>query len=109
MTEYLANMLAEYGDVPPPMRQQMLYPTAHRYSICWRMGGGETHLMAWWPWWQQQGWDVAQRLAYFQKWPPPPMWLTWVADAVWDLDVDLDENEEQAAYAPYFAELERRG
>lgn len=104
--EGLAALRTDYGEVPPPW---IVFPGEHPYSICWRMGGGESHLLLWQHWWESQSWLVAQRLAYFRQWPPPPRWLVWVATAVWDLDLEVDEDEEQTAYAPYFTELERQG
>ena len=38
------NLVSKYGTVPPPW---VLY-NEHPYSICWRMGGGESHMMLWW-------------------------------------------------------------
>ncbi len=82
------RLVAEHGAVPPPW----VMFDEHPYSICWRMGGGETHIMVWWEWWQQQGFTEDQKIAYFRRWPPPHCWLAVLIEAVWDVQV-FDEDE----------------
>ncbi len=36
------KLIEEYGDVPPPW---IYSPDSHPYSMEWRMGGGEDHIM----------------------------------------------------------------
>jgi hypothetical protein len=36
------------GEVPPPWAE---FPDTHPFDICWRMGGGEWHVMVWGHWW----------------------------------------------------------
>lgn len=87
--EGIEKLKAEYGDVPPPW---VVYDE-HPYSLCWRMGGGEGHIMIWSDWWEQQNYEEAERIEYFRRWMPPPRWLEWVIDAIWEDDEsDFDEN-----------------
>lgn len=63
------------GDLLPPWQR---YPDIPRYSIGWRMGDGESYLMAWFHW--AEDFTREQMLAYFQKYIPiPPAWMDWVA------------------------------
>src|SRR5512133_570637 len=80
----IIELAEEYGSVPPPW---FIFPDTHPYDIGWRMGGGESHLMVFNNWWEQEkkNWDEAQRVEYFRRWPPPPRWLKWMIDAIWDL------------------------
>ena len=92
MQEEIESLVAKYGDVPPPW---VVY-NEHPYSICWRMGGGETHIMVWWEWWAEQSFDEDQKIAYLRKWPPPHCWLSFLIEAVWGVDV-LEESPEATA------------
>jgi hypothetical protein len=87
-------LVAEHGTVPPPW---VVYDE-HPYSICWRMGGGESHGLLWWAWWEQQGFTEDQKVAYFRRWPPPHCWLAFLIDAVWG----VDPFEERDNLGPYF-------
>ncbi len=98
------TLTSQYGDVPPPW---VMYPTTHPYSICWRMGGGETHIMILWEWLAQQNWQEQERIAYLKKYMPPPRWLQWAADFLWGLKPW--ETEEQFDYSSYFKKLETLG
>jgi len=100
----LADYTARYGAVPPPW---VYAPTSHPYSIRWRMGGGETLLMVFWEWWEQQNWCEDERAAYFKKWPPPPRWIPWMADQIWDLNPW--EGEGEFDYSAYFERLDQFG
>lgn len=100
----ISKFLAEYGAVPPPW---VISPDEHPYSICWRMGAGESHVIVWSAWWNGQNYDEAQRIAYFQKWPPPPCWLEWMIDAIWDLRPW--ESGDDFDYTQYFARVESLG
>lgn len=91
----IASLVTKYSTVPPPW---VMY-NEHPYSICWRMGGGESHLMLWWEWWPQQ-WTEGQKIEYFRKWPPPPCWLVFLIEAIWNVDAFEDEDTERLM--PYF-------
>lgn len=52
---YVTKMIATHGDMPPPW---VFRENSHPYSLDWRMGGGETHVMALHEWWQQQNYSV---------------------------------------------------
>ncbi|HEY1097936.1 MAG TPA: hypothetical protein VGF99_03370 [Myxococcota bacterium] len=106
MQTAIDKLVEEHGTVPPPW---VVYDE-HPYSICWRMGGGEGHIMLWWPWWRAQDLDEAARIAYFRRWPVPPAWLPFLIDAVWDRDSgDDDASDDDAALLPYFAQTATLG
>ena len=73
----------EYGDVPP---HWVIFPDEHPYSICWRMGTGEQHIMVWSVWWDSQNYDESQQITYFQKWKPSPCWLGWIIEVIWNIN-----------------------
>ena len=91
----------ENAEIAPPWD----YMDEHPCSIGWRMGGGEGYVMRWGEWWDAQNWDETARIAYFQKWMPPPRWLAWTATAIWDLEPWESGDSESFDYAPYFARL----
>ena len=69
----------------------------HPCSLCWRMGCGESYIMAWWEWWRQNYKDKhrseKEEITYFQEHSPPPhCWLAFVVEAIWD-PVDGDDQE----------------
>ena len=107
MNSAIERLIAQYGAVPPPW---VRFPDTHPYSICWRMGGGESHVMLFAQWWREQGFDEAARIAYFRRWPPPPRWLKWMIDVIWNVQADdEDDGTASATYAPYFARAEALG
>lgn len=68
----------------------------------WRMGAGETLLMVFYE--RLKLFKTEQeRINYFKKWPPPPRWLAWMADAIWDLEPWKSEGGFD--YQPYFDKL----
>lgn len=97
-------LISEYGDVPPPW---VYAPNSHPYSIGWRMGGGETHIMILGEWFEQQSMSFEQRLGYIKKYPAPPRWLHWVVDFLWEIDYESDL--EDSDYLPYFTKLTELG
>ena len=100
----LADYKAQYGEVPPPWIHAK---NSHPYSIRWRMGEGETLMMVFYEWWEEQKWSEAERVAYFRKWPPPPRWIPWMADRIWDLQ--SWESAGQFDYARYYPRLKQFG
>lgn len=94
MQEAIDRLVAEYGTVPPPW---VLFHE-HPYSLCWRMGDGESHLMLWSQWWQRQAFTEEQKIAYFRRWPPPYCWLAFLIEAVWG----VDPSEAEDNLGPYF-------
>jgi hypothetical protein len=100
----VAEYVAKYGAVPPPWVHA---ENSHPYSIRWRMGEGETLMMVFSEWWEQQSWEETERVAYFLKWPPPPCWIPWMADAIWDLEPW--DSEGQFDYGPFFSRLTHLG
>jgi len=94
LDQAVINEVAAHGVVLPPWTA---YPDIERFSIGWRMGNGEWHLMVWWHWWERDRPDEASRIAYFRAWPPPVEWLDWAAIGIWpDLDDD-DTSDPDAA------------
>lgn len=76
-----------HGRVLPAWRA---YPQIERYSIGWRIGNGEWHLMVWWHWWASADMPGAERIAYFRADEPPHDWLDWAANQIWP-DVEVGE------------------
>ena len=99
-----ARLTEQYGAVPPPWS---MFPDEHPYSICWRMGAGESYIIVWGHWWKRVPWSHEERIAYFRKWPPPPRFLECLANYLWDLKTW--ESKGEFDYTPYFNELERLG
>lgn len=102
--DYVPKMIAQYGDFPPPW---IYAENSHPYSMGWRMGGGETHVMAFGEWWEQAHKSFDERIAYFRKWPAPPRWCAWMAETIWDLEPW--ESEEEFDYTKYFSQLKELG
>jgi hypothetical protein len=94
MREEIKRLTAKHGTVPPPW----VVFDEHPYSICWRMGGGETHIRLWWEWWEQLKQTEEERVSYFRRWRPPYCWLAFLIEAVWG--VERSESDEQML--PYF-------
>lgn len=88
----------------PPL--WVVFPDEHPLSICWRMGAGQDHLHKWSKWWKTQT-NEEDRIAYFLKRPPPPRWLVWMIDAIWD--IRPWEHKNGFDYAPYFIRVEELG
>ncbi|TKD12401.1 hypothetical protein [Polyangium fumosum] len=60
-----------------PLPPWLRYPAIPRYSIHWRMGNGESYLMAWWQW--AKGRSAEEKTAYFRQFAPTPVeWVDWV-------------------------------
>ncbi|MEK8016718.1 MAG: hypothetical protein VSS75_007600 [Candidatus Parabeggiatoa sp.] len=62
-------------------------------------------------WWdiEKQNYNEHQRIEYFRKWPPPPQWLIWMIDVIWDINtMDLDDSD-SFDYSPYFKKTEELG
>ncbi|MDI3288910.1 hypothetical protein [Polyangium sp. 15x6] len=92
LEELLQRELREQGRTsprPPWLR----YPEVPRYSIHWRMGSGESYLMAWWQW--AEGRSAEEKTAYFREFAPIPVeWVDWVG---MQFRHDL-EDEEKASF-----------
>src|SRR5262245_44600201 len=104
----IAELVAEHGAVPPPW---FIFPDTHPYSICWRMGAGESHVMVFNAWWNRQkdGLCEMQRIDYFRRWPPPPRWLPWMIDVLWDVNPGESGDPDAFDYSPCFARTEALG
>jgi hypothetical protein len=100
----IAELTAQYGTVPPPW----VVFDEHPVSICWRMGGGESHMMLWREWWPEQPLSIEERIAYFRRWPPPHCWLPFLIQAVWGADV-YEHEVEGGNTSPFYAYTELLG
>jgi hypothetical protein len=101
--DQIINLEQKHGEVPPPW----VIFLEHPYSICWRMGGGEDHIIIWGAWWRAQSFTEDQRINYFRKWSPPHCWLRWVIRALWGAELDPDDFDFDDTL--YFARMERLG
>ena len=82
----ITEELTPEGDLLPPWQR---YPELPRYSLGWRMGHGESYIMAWFQW--SESFTQEQMLAYFHKYAPlPTKWLDWVASELGHDDVYND-------------------
>ncbi len=71
------------------------------------MGDGETLIMVFGEWRESEAKHFDARIEYFRKWPPPPRWLPWVADFLWDLEPW--EAADEFDYKPFFLKLAELG
>ncbi len=78
----IERLTTQHGDIPPPW---VFSQDSHPYSIEWRMGSGEAYVMVFHNWWEACRFDEGQRIAFFRKYPPPPCWLEWMIEAIWDV------------------------
>lgn len=79
-TGSLADGLDANGDIPPPWAR---YPEIPFGSIGWRMGSGESWLMLWWRWLEDQPADRESRRDYLRRHPPAPRpWANAVASVL---------------------------
>jgi sugar phosphate isomerase/epimerase len=99
----IQEYVVKYGEVPPPWIYSV---DSHPLSIQWRMGEGEGFLMVFGEWFAAHFPDVPMRGEYFWRWAPPPRWLAWTAEVIWDLAPWEDEDFD---YAPYFERLRALG
>jgi hypothetical protein len=97
--------LKEYGEVPP---WWVNAPTSHPYSIHWRMGGGEGYRDVLYYWSRDHLTSQKDIIAYFLRYSPPPRYLGWVADWIFDLDLELID-EPSDTYLPFFKQMKTMG
>ncbi|RYZ43576.1 MAG: hypothetical protein EOO72_06795 [Myxococcaceae bacterium] len=77
---YIAGELATHGFVRPPWQYRADEgPT----SMCWRMGGGESHRWAFVDWWESLALNEPERIAWVRRWEPPVLWWAWAAGLIW--------------------------
>lgn len=96
-------LIEKYGDIPPPW---IYAPNIHPYSIGWRMGGGETHMIILDEWLDQQNLSFDERITYLKKYPAPARWYSWIIHFLWEVD---SYKFEMPDYIPYFEKLEELG
>ncbi|KAL4725728.1 hypothetical protein ACLX1H_007880 [Fusarium chlamydosporum] len=65
--------------------------------------------MVFFSWWDQQKdkLEESQRIDYFRKWPPPPAWLIWMIEIIWNLSPKDFEDDDD--YRPYFERIKTLG
>ena len=82
----IAEELTPQGDLLPPW---LRYPEIQHHSIGWRMGYGESYIMAWDKWAESLSRD--DLVKYFKKYFPIPVeWLDWVASRCGFKDIAKD-------------------
>lgn len=81
--------VSEYGEIPP---HWVIFPNSHPYSIRWRMGGGETFVMVFSNWFEDNYKDEKTKVEFFHKYPPPPRWLEIMASYIWE-NTPMEEFE----------------
>lgn len=101
--EGIKKYLEQYGEVPPPW---IYAPEFHPYSMGWRMGGGESHIMFLGEWMSQQKMSFDEKVAYLHRYPAPPRWYHWMVDFLW---VKLPDDMEDQDYIKYFERLGELG
>lgn len=98
----LKKIIDKFGDVPPPW---IYSPTSHPYSIQWRMGAGETYMMIYSTWLNNNLNNKEELIEFFKKYPAPPRWLGTIANTIWNLE-PMDEHFD---YSKYFKKLKEYG
>jgi hypothetical protein len=99
----LADHLDANGDLAPPWEK---FPTYERYTIGWRMGGGEDWLSYWHAFLETLPADFETRLAYLKRHPPAPInWSEWVYGVLHPSDEE-DAPHDEEAVARHRVELE---
>ena len=96
----LAEHLDEKGDLAPPWEK---FPTYERYTIGWRMGGGEDWLSYWYVFLETLAPSFDVRLAYLKRHPPAPVnWSDRVYSvlhpAVDDYELTPEQRSELLGY-----------
>ncbi|MFD2564679.1 hypothetical protein [Aquimarina rubra] len=97
------ELINKYGDIPPPW---IYAPNSHPYSMHWRMGEGETHIMILNEWLDQAKLKFDDRVTYLKKYPVPARWYQWIIHFLWNVD---SYEFEELDYIPYFEKLEKLG
>ena len=99
--------ISKYGEVPP---HWVVFPNSHPYSSRWRMGKGETFVMVFSTWLEDNYEEEEAKVAFFLKYPPPPRWLAVTASYIWaDTPMEGFEKSEylQKLKALGFSDTER--
>lgn len=81
--EVIAEELTPQDDLLPPWQK---FPEIQAGSIGWRMGYGESYMLAWDKW--SDKFNQEQLIAYFKKYLPIPLeWLTWASNRFGDENI----------------------
>ncbi|EZH75237.1 hypothetical protein ATO12_00230 [Aquimarina atlantica] len=92
--------ISEYGEIPP---HWIVFPDSHPYSIMWRMGAGETFVMVFSNWFEDNYKEEKNRIDFFLKYPPPPRWMETMASYIWE-EIPM-EDFEKSKYLERIKEL----
>jgi hypothetical protein len=84
--------MSDPEELPPPWAKHPEIPWG---SIGWRMGYGESWLMAWGEWLEQQPRDRELRAAYLRRHPLAPRTWAWAVAAVLEPEPDDAEVEDE--------------
>lgn len=95
------HYMAKYGEIPP---HWVIFPDTHPYSIGWRMGAGETFVMVFGNWWEDNFESEEEKIQFFLKYPPPPRWLEVAASCIWDIEIEGEFEK-----SPYLDKLKQLG
>lgn len=98
----LKKNIDSFGDVPPPWYYS---PNSHPNSIQWRMGAGETYMMVYSTWINNNLNNEEKLIEFFKKYPAPPRWLGFIANSIWKLE-PMDEFFD---YSKCFIKLKEYG
>jgi hypothetical protein len=90
--QHLAEHLDARGDLAPPWEE---FPHYERYTICWRMGSGESWLGFVSVFLEQLSEDFDTRLAYLRRHAKAPYtWSNWAYGVLYPETSDEDEKED---------------
>lgn len=91
----ISEHLDKHGDIAPPWEK---FPTYERYSLGWRMGGGEDWISLWSVYLEDLGRSYSVRLAYLKRHRPAP--VTWASNvwSVYHKDLDMPEKLSSAQH-----------
>lgn len=100
----LKEHLDAHGDLAPPWER---FPTCERYSIGWRMGGGESWLTMWYAFLDDL--DPTARAAYLRRHAPAPISWAALVHGVLHPSQEADEDDSDDLASQRRAALLRAG
>jgi hypothetical protein len=92
MTEINTLYMNASGEANP---HWVVFPNSHPYSIIWKQGEGEEFVGIFIDWFDENCTSETERISYFLKHDPPPRWLGFVAEMIWDIEPEGDYNYEK--------------
>jgi len=95
----ISEYIEKYWEIPPLW---IVFEGCLLVSIWWRMWSWKVYLNFFQSWWEKEVMSFNNKIDYFKKYSPPPMWLEFVCDKIWNLD-PFDSNF--IWYGIYFKKL----